>query len=62
MAIENRISEEALDILQEDSIFLVGWPQNIFDAEIRRIQRAVENAPPEQQKSVNITVTCARNL
>ena len=62
MKVESRISDEALDVLQEDPIFLVGWPPAIVDAEIKRIRERIKSAPKDQQGYVEVGIKAAQKI
>jgi hypothetical protein len=57
-----RISEEALDILQENPIFLVGYPNAIFKAGIKEVRERIKHAPKDQQRYVEVGIEVARKL
>lgn len=62
MKVEQRISDEELDTLQEDPFFLIGYPSVMVDAEIGRIRERIKNAPTDQQQYVEVGIETALKI
>lgn len=57
-----RIPEEILDIIQENAIFAVGSPPDLFNRIIQETRDNIEGAPDDQIEYVEIGIKVAKML